>query len=125
MVDGWIGNQSVHHDVAVDDDLNWLLDGEIIPGMEGCLDIDLNFSPVTNLLPIRRLRLREEQKASIKAAYLRFPGFTLEPLEQIYSRVGPSTYTYQSDSFTAGIQVDGSGLVLYYSDIWVAEAISR
>jgi hypothetical protein len=125
VIDGWLDNQTVHVEISTDDKLQWWLNGELAPGLDGCLDIDLNFSPVTNLLPIRRLGLRENQQARVRAAWLRFPSLALEPLEQTYKRVGPSTYRYQSKNFTADIQVDNSGLVLYYSDIWVAEAISR
>ena len=32
----------------------------------------------------------------MKAAWLRFPGFTLEPLEQLYRRVDDVIYRYES-----------------------------
>jgi hypothetical protein len=39
---------------------------------EGCLDIDLGFSPSTNLLPIRRLTLAVGEAATVRAAWLPF-----------------------------------------------------
>lgn len=73
----------------------------------------LNFSPSTNLLPIRRLNLAIGQGAAVRAAWLRFPSFTLEPLEQVYRRIDPTTYRYESAGgrFVAELQVNDSGLV--------------
>src|SRR6266550_3501637 len=35
----------------------WYSNGVRVPEVDGCIDIDLGFSPSTNLLPIRRLAL--------------------------------------------------------------------
>ena len=69
----------------------WRLDGRQRPEVAGCIDLDLNFSPSTNLLPIRRLELPVGGEARIRAAWLRFPAFSLEPLEQVYRRLGDRT----------------------------------
>ena len=92
--------------------------------MAGCLDVDFAFSPSTNLLPIRRLNLAVGQEADVKAAWLRFPGFTLEPLEQRYRRTGETTYRYlsQGGSFVRDLQVSQAGFVLNYPGFWQAEA---
>ena len=71
---------------------------ELRPVVSGCIDLDLNFSPSTNLLPIRRLNLSVGQQATVRAAWLRFPSFALEPLDQLYRRVGESSYRYESAS---------------------------
>lgn len=42
--------------------------------MAECVDIDLNFSPSTNLLPIRRFDLSVGASAIVRAAWLRFAG---------------------------------------------------
>src|SRR5581483_2562486 len=49
----------------------WSIDGVEVKGVAGCIDIDLAFSPVTNLLPIRRLMLRVGDSADVRAAWLR------------------------------------------------------
>jgi hypothetical protein len=46
--------------------------------MAGCVNIDLNFSPSTNLLPIRRLDLSVGASAIVRAAWLRFPGMNVQ-----------------------------------------------
>jgi len=91
-----------------------------------CGDIDLGFSPSTNLLPIRRLKLEVGGSAVVRAAWVRFPDFTLEPLEQTYTRVGADTYRYESDSgrFKRDLTVNDAGFVLDYPDMWIAESVA-
>jgi hypothetical protein len=88
----------------------------------GCIDLDLNFSPSTNLLPIRRLDLAIGQHAEVKAAWLRFPSFNLEPLTQIYSRLDETSYRYSSNNgkFVRDIKVNEAGLVTVYPGLWEA-----
>jgi len=95
---------------------------EIFP-VSGCVDIDLNFSPSTNLLPIRRLGLEVGAEAEVQAAWLRFPSFKLERLDQRYRRLGPETYRYESarGSFVTELVVNASGFVTQYPDFCVAE----
>jgi hypothetical protein len=90
----------------------------------GCIDLDLNFSPSTNLLPIRRLDLAIGQEAEVQAAWLRFPSFTLERLEQLYRRIDVATYRYESagGKFVTELQVNAAGFVTHYPNAWQVEA---
>lgn len=110
-VSGWAGMKRI--DVHVDGT------GDVA----GSVDIDLNFSPSTNLLPIRRLNLAIGESARVRAAWLRFPSFYLEPLEQTYTRLAERTYRYESagGQFVADIEVNDGGLPLRYGEIWAAE----
>jgi hypothetical protein len=58
-VAGFVGEQVI--DVGADG--AWTMNGEPCPQVDGCVDVDLNFSPSTNLLPIRRLRLEVGEAA--------------------------------------------------------------
>jgi hypothetical protein len=101
----------------------WTLNGHAVPGVRGCIDVDLNFSPSTNVLPIRRLGLAIGGRAAVRAAWLRFPSFALEPLEQVYERLAERRYRYESNggAFTAEIEVDEHGLPAAYGP-WTVEA---
>jgi hypothetical protein len=55
-VTGWLGTDLVEVEVAAEAG-RWRLNGVDCPAVAGCVDLDLNFSPSTNLLPIRRLGL--------------------------------------------------------------------
>lgn len=123
-VDGWIGAREVAFEVEVEADGRWRLNGREVPQVEGCVDVDLNFSPSTNLLPIRRLDLAVGDEAEVRAAWLRFPGFTLEPLAQTYRRTGERTYRYTSGggAFVRDVEVNAAGLVTRYPEFWEAVA---
>lgn len=122
-VTGWIGNGAIDLDLVVDSTHRWRLNGTDRPTVAGCLDIDLAFSPSTNLLPIRRLNLRPGEAAPVRAAWLRFPDFTLEPLEQLYRRLDATTYHYESGggAFTAVLRTNAAGFVTHYADLWEVE----
>ena len=122
-VEGWLGSEMIDIQVKTDRKGDWWLNDAEQPDVMGCTDIDLNFSPSTNLLPIRRLGLAIGQAAEVKAAWLRFPDFRLEPLPQVYRRLDETTYRYESAGgrFVADLQVDASGFVLDYPGLWQKE----
>lgn len=119
-IEGWIDEFDVHVAIAVDGYQNWTLNGAPAEHVSNCVDVDLNFSPSTNLLPIRRLGLAVGDQATVRAAWLRFPSFTLEPLEQIYRREEEGVYSYESGGgrFKTRIEVDQDGLVTRYPGFW-------
>ena len=122
-VAGWVGEQTIVIELAADAAHRWWCNGVACPEVAGCIDLDLNFSPSTNLLPIRRLDLAIGQGANARAAWLRFPGFTLEPLDQLYRRLAPATYRYESagGEFVTELEVNAEGFVTSYPGLWVLE----
>ncbi|HET9913532.1 MAG TPA: putative glycolipid-binding domain-containing protein, partial [Anaerolineales bacterium] len=125
-VKGWVGNNVVNIRIGTDTAGYWWLNEVEQPEVEGCIDIDLNFSPSTNLLPIRRLHLAIGEAAEVKAAWLRFPSFKLELLPQQYRRLDETTYRYESagGQFVAELKANRSGFVVDYPGIWQAEAVT-
>ena len=123
-VAGWVGNDAVEIELAADSARRWRLNGAECPAVAGSIDVDLNFSPSTNLLPIRRLGLAIGQEAKVRAAWLRFPSFALEPLEQRYRRIDDATYRYESagGKFIAELRVNAAGFVTRYPNVWQVEA---
>lgn len=124
MISGWFGDDSVKIELSVDPLYHrWQKNGVEKPDVSGCIDLDLNFSPSTNLLPIRRLNLGLGQQAEVKAAWLRFPSFELEPLSQVYTRLDEFTYRYSSagGKFVRDLTVNKFGFVTDYPGLWQAE----
>ena len=123
VVTGWVGDQTIDVTVVRDGDGQWQCNGAVCDEVAGCIDIDLNFSPSTNLLPIRRLNLAVGASAGVRAAWLRFPSFELKRLEQSYARLEAGRYRYESDGgrFVADVTVDATGLVIDYGEIWSRE----
>lgn len=121
---GFLGNEAIERRIEVTDDGQWLLNGEASPSVSGCLDIDLGFSPSTNMLPIRRLSLGVGKVEDTTAAWLPFPALRLEPLSQSYHRVDTTTYRYESDggAFTRTLETNEIGMVTHYPGLWKAQA---
>jgi hypothetical protein len=126
-VEGWVGEKIIEIEISVTPRPRWRLNGEECPEVEGCADLDLNFSPSTNLLPIRRLGLGTGQGAEVRAAWLRFPNFTLEPLNQYYTRIDEAIYRYESagERFAAELKVSAEGFVTNYPRLWEQEPACR
>ncbi|HEY7036704.1 MAG TPA: putative glycolipid-binding domain-containing protein [Thermomicrobiales bacterium] len=96
-----------------------VLDFEPLAGLDAVVDVDLNFSPITNTLPIRRLAPRVGATVDVTAAWIRFPSLAIEPLSQSYTRLAQRRYRYESKSgFVAEVEVDELGLVVTYGDVW-------
>lgn len=102
----------------------WTRDGQRLHDFDDCIDIDLEWSPSTNTLPIRRLDLAIGQTATLSATWIRFPSLEIERLEQSYERLSDERYRYRSGRFMADLTVDPDGLVLQYGVIWNAVATS-
>jgi hypothetical protein len=121
-VSGHIGINPCNYEIGATEG-TWHVNGTVHPGTEGCIDIDLGFSPSTNLLPIRRLSLDRGGSAKIKVAWLRFPSMALVLSEQIYTRMTGTQYRYESleSKFASILETDSDGFVTSYPGHWRAE----
>jgi uncharacterized protein len=113
--------------LSVDSDSKWSdhRSGPI-DTLTGCLDVDLELSPITNTLPIKRLNLAVSQSEEIAAAWIRFPSLEMVYARQSYERLSDRTYRYRSlaSGFTAEIDVDETGLTVRYEGIWERVALA-
>jgi hypothetical protein len=100
---------------------------EEIASVAGCLDLDLAFSPSTNILPLRRLGLAAGESGEATAAWVRFPDLSVEPLPQRYTRLDERRVRYESrgGAFTAELEVDDLGLVVRYPPFWERVAVGE
>lgn len=122
-ISGWAGDDTVAVEITADAEGEWTLNGARVPGVNGCIDIDLAFTPATNVLPIRRLAPAPGTSIESRAAWLTFPAFTLEPLEQTYRRLDERHYDYESlgGAFRATLEFASDGFVVDYPGLWVVE----
>jgi uncharacterized protein len=101
----------------------WLVDSRPAPNLDGCVDVDLESSAMTNTLPVHRLDLRPGARADAPAAYVRALTLTADRLDQAYERVPDEAahqrYDYAAPAFgfTARLVYDESGLVTDYPGI--------
>jgi uncharacterized protein len=122
-VRGWVGSKPFVIDATRDAQSNWRLNGTTVPAVRGCIDVDINVSPSTNLLSLRRLRPRTGTALTVRAAWLAFPQMKFMPLEQVYTRTSPTTYDYAAPSlgFNSRLVVNRHGMVLEYPPLWTPE----
>jgi GNAT superfamily N-acetyltransferase len=123
-VRGWLGARSVDLRIGAGPGGTWKLAGVPQPSVTGAADLDLSFTPATNLIPIRRLGLEVGETGAARAAWLRLPELTLEPIEQTYERLTTGTYRYVSAGglFDRRLTVRPDGFVVDYPGQWRAEA---
>lgn len=88
------------------------------PELEGCLEVDISTTPLTNTLPINRLGLSLGESLDIRAAHVKLPALTVSAMAQRYTRLGERLYRYQSKGFQADLVVDEYALVVDYPGLW-------
>ena len=106
--------------ITSDASSEWAVQGQAMPAVSGALDLDLAFTPATNLISIRRLALTIGSRAEVTAAWLDFRADRLTPLRQIYHRVSREEYAYSCPDlgFNATLRVDENGFVRRYPPLW-------
>ncbi len=83
--------------------------------LEGVLDCDLAFSPLTNVMPIRRHRLHEQPGAvDFEMAWVSLPDLAVHRDRQRYEHLAPGRVRFSSGDFTADLELDADGLVVTY-----------
>ncbi|HSK06705.1 MAG TPA: putative glycolipid-binding domain-containing protein [Acidimicrobiia bacterium] len=109
-------------EVEVSHDRRWVIDGDHRPDLDGCVDIDLGWTPATNTLPIRRLRFKRGIPVTTRVGWLKWSELVFMPAEQTYTKQGEGGWTYASGEFSADLVVDELGVVVDYGDppIWRA-----
>ncbi|MEU0697835.1 putative glycolipid-binding domain-containing protein [Streptomyces niveus] len=101
----------------------WRVDGAPAPYLDGCLDVDLESSAMTNALPVHRFRLPVGTLTSAPAAYVRALDLSVERLDQDYRRApdegSRQCYDYSAPvfDFRCRLVYDEAGLVLSYPGI--------
>ncbi len=121
----WGQSSDGRHSVALDSDGEgrWTVDGVGMPDLDGCLDVDLESSSLTNAFPMHRLGLGPGEAADAPAAYVGALDLHVGRLEQRYARIDDGAelrrydYTSSTFDFRGELTYDEAGLVLDYPGI--------
>jgi hypothetical protein len=121
-VRGHCGSRAIDFDISHADGA-WRFNGMLIDGLAGCVDLDLGFTPATNLIPIRRLALTKGQARDVRVAWLDVSTGSLKPLDQRYEKRTESAYWYEAPSFgyAAELDVAATGFIRRYPALWEEE----
>ena len=119
-VSGYLGRKAINLLMRSSKAGRWQVNGVRNKGVNGCVDIDLGFTPATNLIALRRLSLKVGQRAEAPAAYLRFPEMRLVRLPQSYLRTERLEYKYEAPTvgYVGTLQVLSSGAVAQYPGLF-------
>ena len=104
--------------LSVTSDGRWQVDGRARPDLEDCVDLDINRTPLTNTLPIRRLSWSPGVPVDLSVAYVSIPELEVRAVRQRYTRLDEERYRYESGSFRADLPVDQRGFVIDYPGLW-------
>jgi uncharacterized protein len=123
VVHGWVDARPLDFRITRTPDGIWTLNGQVVPDLDQCIDLDLGFTPATNLFQIRRVALQVGEAADVPVAWLDVPVGTLERLHQHYERRTTEVYWYEAPRFdySALLQVSAVGFVEKYPNLWDAE----
>ena len=98
-------------------DGGWTADGTPLPDLEGALDCDLQSSPLTNVMPVLRERLRGgEGPNDFAMAWVSVPDLAVSRSPQRYEPIDGRTVRFVSldSDFRAELELDEDGLVVRY-----------
>lgn len=125
-VDGFLGLRKLHCAIERGSDGQWMLKGHPQQDVAGLVDVDLGFTPASNLLAIRRFALGVGKTTPAPAAYLTFPRLELVRLEQSYRRLDEARYAYAAPMFGYEeiLSISPDGFVVDYPGLWTSVAAS-
>jgi hypothetical protein len=120
---GWIAQQRWDLRIERTDVGGWMLNDTSVQGLQDCFDLDLGFTPATNLLQLRRVNLALGKSADVPVAWLDLPEASLQRVPQRYERRSDMSYWYESPTFnySALLEVADSGFVSSYPQLWLME----
>jgi uncharacterized protein len=131
--EGWARSLELRHDGEGAWSCELKAEGEVelppaggeMDALAGALDCDLAFSPLTNLMPVRRHALHERGERDFLMAWVSVPDLAVSPSPQRYEhvRTGPngSTVRFVDRGLFAGfvseLELDADGLVVVYPEL--------
>lgn len=96
-------------------------DGASRADLDGCIDVDIAVTPLTNTLPIRRLKFEAGQSCEIAVVYVSAPPSQISVEKQRYTCLEKDRrYRFESvdGGFTADLPVDDEAMVLDYPGLF-------
>ncbi len=121
-VRGFAGERAVEAVIARRDSV-WTLNGIVVPELNHLVDLDLSFTPATNLQQIKRVPIAANESVSLPVAWFDVEAGTLTELPQTYERRGPNAFWYRAASvgYEGLLQLAANGFIRDYPNLWAAE----
>jgi uncharacterized protein len=103
--------------LAADDAGHWWRDGIRAPDLDGCVDVDVAATPLTNTFPINRYaELSVGDSVTAPVAWVDVPDLNVTRVDQTYQRLAEGVWRYSDLRHGAfELSVDDDGLVVDYT----------
>lgn len=103
-------------ELAADSARRWTVDGVEQGELDGCVDVDVAATPLTNTFPIRRLAgLAVGGQRTAPVAWVEVPTLRVVRVDQTYRRLGSRRWEYSDPTHGAFVlDVDEDGVVTTY-----------
>jgi hypothetical protein len=91
-----------------------------LPDLSQALDIDIEYSPLTNSMPILRHGFQREGSGDFVMAFVSVPSLRVEAPPQRYAHIGAMTngsvvrFISLDSDFAADLELDAEGLLVFY-----------
>ena len=122
-ISGFVGESTIDLTI-VRDATGWSFNGLPAAGVEHLKDLDLGFTPATNLPQVRRANLTIGESIDLTVAWWEPGAATLVALPQHYRRRAERTYWYESPTgpYREELEFAANGFVRSYPGLWVLES---
>lgn len=100
---------------------NWFdSDGNEIPTLQGCFDIDISLTPFTNSIPIKRLGEQLIQRTALEVVYIDLIAWEWRKVSQYYTKKTSEIYLYEGvfRNFKADLIVRNDGFIQQYPSLF-------
>lgn len=98
---------------------NWSDDrAEPLSALNGCVDIDIWPTPLTNSLPLWRCQWTIDQPQRFAMAWINANEMTVKRSEQLYTQLDATHFRFQSADFERVLEVDADNLVVSYPGLF-------
>jgi hypothetical protein len=121
-VRGMLGERPVNYAV-VREGQGWTVNGIAVPALDHLVDLDLSFTPATNLQQLRRVSMKLHEVVELPVAWLDVDAGVLTELRQRYERQGDRVVRYEAPSlgYAGLLDLAPNGFIRRYPNLWEAE----
>jgi hypothetical protein len=121
-VRGALGQRAIDYRVALRG-TTWTLNETPVSGLEALVDLDLGFTPATNLQQLRRVLIGQDEALQLPVAWLDVEVGALTELPQLYTRRGEAAFWYEAPSvgYQGLLELAPNGFIRSYPNLWEAE----
>lgn len=122
LVRGNLGQRPIDYAVTREGNI-WKLNGSAMPGLEHLVDLDLGFTPATNLQQLRRVPIARDETVELPVAWLDVDAGTLTELPQTYQRRSETAFWYEAPSvgYQELLELAANGFIRRYPNLWEAD----